>query len=69
MKKSIVAKKNLSKDQLLKFSDLNFKSPGGGLEPYEAENLVGKKIKKDILEDENILFEDLDWRLKKNLIS
>ena len=44
----------------MSLSDLNFKSHGGGLEPYEAENLVGKKIKKDILEDEYILFEDLD---------
>ena len=60
MKKSIVAKKNLFKNQLLKLSDLNFKSPGGGLEPYEAENLVGKKLNKDKLEEEFILFEDLD---------
>ena len=43
MKKSIVAKNNLHKDQLLKLSDLDFKSPGGGLEPYEADKLVGKK--------------------------
>ncbi len=60
MKKSIVAKNNLHKDQLLKLSDLDFKSPGGGLEPYEADKLVGKKLKKNISEDEYILFEDLD---------
>ena len=48
MKKSIVANNNLIKDQLIKLSDLNFKSPGGGLEPYEAEKLLGKKLKKDI---------------------
>jgi N-acetylneuraminate synthase/sialic acid synthase len=59
MKKSIVANNNLIKDQLIKLSDLNFKSPGGGLEPYEAEKLLGKKLKKDISEDDYILFEDL----------
>jgi sialic acid synthase len=59
MKKSIVAKNNLIKDQLIKLSDLNFKSPGGGLEPYEVEKLLGKKLKKDISEDDYILFEDL----------
>ena len=60
MKKSIVAKNNLHKDQLIKLSDLNFKSPGGGLEPYEADKLIGKKLKKNIFEDEHILIEDLD---------
>ena len=59
MKKSIVAKNDLIKDQLIKLSDLNFKSPGGGLEPYEVEKLLGKKLNKDISEDDYILFEDL----------
>ena len=52
MAKSIVAANDLSKGHILKYSDLAFKSPGGGLKPYEYRDILYKKLKKDIKKDE-----------------
>ena len=57
MGKSIVAARNLKKGMKVSMVDLSFKSPGGGLPPYELENLVGRKLKCDINEDEPIKFD------------
>jgi sialic acid synthase SpsE len=57
MGKSIVAARNLKKGMKVSMKDLAFKSPGGGLPPYELENLVGKKLKRDINEDEPIKYD------------
>lgn len=60
MKKTIVASKNLNKDHILKFEDIEFKSPGGGLECYEVDLLIGKKLKKNIDEDHIISTADVE---------
>ena len=60
MKKSIVANKNLLKDHILKVEDISFKSPGGGLEPYEYIKIIGRKLKKSLSEDDLILNKDLE---------
>ena len=52
MAKSIVAAKDLSKGHIIKYRDLAFKSPGGGLKPYEYNDVLYKKLKKDIKKDE-----------------
>lgn len=57
MGKSIVAARNLKKGMKVYMVDLAFKSPGGGLPPYELENLVGRKLKRDINEDEPIKYD------------
>ena len=59
MKKSIVAKKDLKTDHVLSYEDLSFKSPGGGLEPYMYVEIIGKKLKKDVHEEDLILLENL----------
>jgi N-acetylneuraminate synthase/sialic acid synthase len=59
MKKSIVAKKKLLIGKILEYSDLDFKSPGGGLEPYKYHELVGRKLKKNIDQEEFILIKDV----------
>ena len=59
MYKSIVACKNFKKNHILKYKDLAFKSPGGGLKPYEYEFLLNKKLKKDIYKDEFIMKNDI----------
>ena len=56
--KSIVAKFNLKKGKILKFEDLAFKKPGGGLKPASYKELVGKKLIKDLKEDQLIKKED-----------
>ena len=55
MQKSIVASKEISKGSILKYKDISFKSPGGGLKPYEYKKLLNKKTKKLIKKDEFIL--------------
>ena len=59
MKKSIVAGKNLKINHIIKFEDLAFKSPGGGLEPYRYKEIIGQKLSKDVHEDDLILLNDL----------
>ncbi len=59
MKKSIVAKTDLAKDHPLALENLDFKSPGVGLDPFEADKLIGKKLKRNLKKDDYIMFEDL----------
>ena len=59
MKKSIVANKKLKIGHVLKYEDLSFKSPGGGLEPYKHNEVVGKKIITELNVEDKILFEHL----------
>ena len=60
MQKSIVASKNLKSGEIINKDDIDIKSPGGGLPPYEFDNIIGKKIKKDIEIDEIILKRDVE---------
>ena len=39
---------------------LTYKRPGTGISPSEIENVIGKKAKMDIAEDELIKFEFLE---------
>lgn len=57
MGKKIAAGRNLKKGQILKRSDLAFKSPGDGLHPYHLENFIGKKLKRAMKEDEALKLE------------
>jgi len=59
MKKSIVAKKNLKTNHIIKLEDLAFKSPGGGLDPYRYKEIIGQKLCKDLQEEDLILLNDL----------
>tara|TARA_B100000963_G_C22553078_1_gene637700 strand:- start:76 stop:1119 length:1044 start_codon:yes stop_codon:yes gene_type:complete len=52
MSKSIVASKNLKKNHVIKLSDITFKSPGGGMKPFDYKKIINKRIKKDIQKDE-----------------
>lgn len=58
--KSIVASKNLPLGHIIKNEDINFKSPGGGLPPYEISVLIGKKINTNIDKDMKILRSHLE---------
>lgn len=60
MGKSIVASSNLTKGEILNFKNLNFKSPGGGLSPAIVNELIGKKLSRDLLKDECIDWKDLE---------
>ncbi len=60
MKKSIVSSKSLKKNHILTDGDLDFKSPGGGLECYQAEEIIGKKLIKDIDKEHLINLSELE---------
>lgn len=59
MRRSIVASKSLIAGKILEFDDLCFKRPGTGLEPSNYEQLIGKRINRDIEYDEQIQLSDL----------
>jgi len=59
MRKKIVSAKDLPKGHVITKRDLSFKSPGGGLHPYEADKLIGKKLKRQVKEDETIMLRDV----------
>ena len=60
MHKSIVSAGNFKKGHTLDYNNLAFKSPGGGLKPYEYEKLLNKKLKKDLGKDDLIINEDVE---------
>lgn len=60
MAKSIVAANNINKDTILKLEHLAFKSPGGGLQPYFRDKVLGKKLKFNKNKDDLINFEDFE---------
>ncbi len=59
MLKSIVAKKEILKDTIISLDHLSFKSPGGGITPDLVNKVIGKKINKNLNEDDLISEEDL----------
>jgi len=60
MKKSIVSSKSLKKQHVLSYDDLDFKISGNGLECYKSEQIIGKKLNKDIDEEHIITLSDLE---------
>ena len=60
MKKSIVARKKLNSGHLLTMEDIEFRSPGNGIDPYRYNEILGKRIKKDIEYQDIILLENLE---------
>ncbi|HET7647683.1 MAG TPA: N-acetylneuraminate synthase family protein [Gaiellaceae bacterium] len=59
MSKKIVARFDLAEGHRIRLEDLALKSPGDGLPPYEAENLIGRVLSRALAEDETITFEML----------
>ncbi|MEW6402814.1 MAG: N-acetylneuraminate synthase family protein [Chloroflexota bacterium] len=59
MSKKLVAGCDLSAGHVLTEADVAIKSPGDGLPPYELYNILGKTLKRPLVEDEDIMFEDL----------
>ncbi len=61
LSKSIVAAKNLKKGSVLKYADLELRSPGKGTNPLKLDFFVGKKlIKRDIPKHDYLLESDID---------
>jgi len=53
-RRSVVAKTNILKDSIITKDMITFKRPGTGISPKFFEQIIGKKVKKDIVADEII---------------
>ena len=59
MKRSIVAKNDLLQGIKISINDIAFKRPMGGLEPRYLDDLLGKRLNKDLKKNSYILFKDV----------
>ena len=59
MRKSIVYKSNLNKNQKLDLTNLEFRCPGDGLEPYFIDKIIGKTLKTNVKEHQCFKFSDI----------
>ncbi|MBL8878786.1 MAG: N-acetylneuraminate synthase family protein [Phycisphaerales bacterium] len=57
--RSIVAARDLAAGEPLRFSDLAFKRAGDGVRPFDAEQLVGRRLRRPIHRDEQIALSDV----------
>ncbi len=60
MAKSIVAGRIIKKGKKILKSDIEFKSPGGGLSPYKYNEIINKIAKKDFKIDEKINLNEVE---------
>ncbi|MFX0207270.1 MAG: N-acetylneuraminate synthase [Candidatus Hodarchaeota archaeon] len=60
VRKSIVAKVDISKGSIIEEGMLSYKRPGAGLSPKYYLEIVGKKARKDIMQDDFILWKDVE---------
>jgi len=59
-RRSVVVGKDLKKGHILTDKDLAFKRPGSGIRPDEANYLIGRTLKQDIVRDELLRWDVLD---------
>ena len=59
MRLSSVASKDISKGEIFTEDMIDYKRPGGGLDPDFSKFIIGRKAKKDLSFDEMIQIEDL----------
>jgi N,N'-diacetyllegionaminate synthase len=57
--KSIVAQRNLPQGTILAREDLDFKKPGTGIPAAEVEEVLGKKLRRGLKQDEMLSWNDL----------
>jgi sialic acid synthase len=59
MGKKLVAARGLPSGHVLTDADVAIKSPNDGLPPYELPAILGRALRRELSEDDAILFEDL----------
>jgi N-acetylneuraminate synthase/sialic acid synthase len=60
MGKQLVAARDLPAGHALRREDIAIKSPGGGLQPYEIDKIVGRTTRATLKADDTITFEVLN---------
>ncbi len=58
-RRSIVLVKNKNKGETIETSDIAFKRPGIGISPEKVEQVIGKQLKMDLVEDTILQWENL----------
>lgn len=58
--KSIVASRNIPSGASLTIRDLGYKKPGNGIPAGSYKNLIGRKLRRDVLPDHQFSWEDLE---------
>jgi sialic acid synthase SpsE len=61
MRRSLVARTDLQSGTVLDEKHFGFKRPANGLSPNYLETLIGKKLKKDMAQDEAFTFDSIDF--------
>lgn len=59
MGKKLVAARPLAAGHVLTTADVAIKSPNDGLPPYQLPAVLGRALRRELREDDSILFEDL----------
>jgi sialic acid synthase len=59
MSKKLVAAQDLKKGDVLSAANIAIKSPGGGMPPYELDNIIGLVLTRDLKKDEGITLDHL----------
>lgn len=54
VRKSLVAKKDIKKGEIIKYSMLTAKRPANGISPMKLKNFINKRSKKNVKADQNI---------------
>jgi N-acetylneuraminate synthase/sialic acid synthase len=60
MGKQLVAARDLPAGHAIRREDIAIKSPGGGLQPYEIDKVIGRTLRVALKEDDAITFETLN---------
>lgn len=63
--KSLVASRAISSGTILQASDVSVKSPGQGVSPQRFDDLVGKRIERDMIEDDYFFESDISGNIVK----
>ncbi len=61
MRRSLVARMDLQSGTVLEEKHFGFKRPANGLSPNYLETLIGKKLKKDMSQDDAITFDSIEF--------
>ena len=61
LRKSIIAIKDLNIGEVITFDSIAIMRPQTGLPPVYYDKLIGKKIKKNILKNNPVQKNDIDW--------
>ena len=56
-----MAKRKIRKGELIAEENIIFKRPANGIEPKQAELIIGKRVLEDLEEDQPILYSSIEW--------